>query len=136
MHTLGLRRTERELPDCGSSDENLVVCWDFTVDGTSIGDLNGWEHNVTALGGLEDDFALENLRRLLGDSVPVPSFETKWAREPKRFLGIQVRAGIPCAAMHSVFPDGRIGRPRDRGGGEVFLMRPAGIAGMVGQSSS
>ncbi len=50
----------------------------FTVDGVALNDLSSDANNVTALGGMDEDFARENIRRMLGERVPMPDFEPRW----------------------------------------------------------
>lgn len=77
---------------------------DFVVDGKSLGHRLGGE--VTALTVDQPDFRTENLLRLDGADVPLPTFEPQFRRSRiDRLLG---RRGAPVACHESAFGDGRI----------------------------
>lgn len=107
VNVVGLQRVE-DFASPEGSPADPSVSWHFTVDGLTLNELHG-DDNVGVLGGMDQDFANENLRRLLGEPVPAPTFEIRWAQKPRRILGIFSRPGIPFAWSESAFPDGRVG---------------------------
>ncbi|WP_235737558.1 hypothetical protein [Nocardioides alcanivorans] len=108
MNVLGLRRVEHRVPNLDDQPDSHVVSWDFTIDGITLNELHQ-DDNVGMLGGMDEEFAKENLLRLLGEPVPAPTFEIQWYRKPKRILGLFPRSGVPYAVSESAFRDGRVG---------------------------
>lgn len=72
---------------------------DFTVDGASLGErFNG---EITSLTVHDPDFRTENLRRLTGAQIPLPTFEPRFYRT--RVDRLLHRRGTPHAPHETAF---------------------------------